>query len=68
MINFFLFLFFIGVLTALCIGLINIVEQAKSRRFALLEDEVDFDDWKLGTPERIIPHNAKPTDFRSDLL
>lgn len=41
-----------------------LVEEIKIRRRESLGDDVEFDDWKLGSPERQIPENAKSTDFR----
>ena len=40
------------------------IARIQELRKSQLDDTVDFDDWKVGSPERTIPENALPTDFR----
>jgi hypothetical protein len=41
------------------------LETVKAHRRAALGDEVDFDDWKNGTPNDPVPDDAKP--FKTDV-
>jgi len=44
---------------------IDAFRDATDRRRVKHDDEVDFDDWKNGSPDDPVPDNAKP--FKTDV-
>lgn len=42
-----------------------LITSARKRRAEQTDDEVDFDDWKRGSPDDPVPDNAKP--FKTEL-